>query len=172
MKKLLTKIISLIITILISFLTIFVLTGIFDKRTEVFPEKKNQDESNSSEIIDKTDDNKNTNNVDTVINNRDKSTIISNDSQNQENEILENVDIALSYLNGTTKNQDVLSFHKTRLSNYYRIKGLKSETNTLLLSTIAKINTELKKETKPITRKKSDNSKKEKVQNDSLAIAE
>lgn len=74
--------------------------------------------------------------------------------------IIKSVEQAQLCLNSPVKIKDLLFFHRTRLNNLLKVKGLSAETNQILITTISKINTELKKI--------KDNSKVINVKKDSL----
>lgn len=157
------KVVSIIITALISLVTVFVLTTLFEKRKEnklLIHKLRDSivscvpDTTKKPVVINKVDTSRNSTNVSV------------REDGVSDYEILQSIEKAQLYLNSSTKTKDGLNFHKMKLKNQFRIKGLSKKTNEMLFSTIIKINKELEKLNK--SRKDTDSLKVKKVHNDSL----
>lgn len=137
------KLVSIIMTVLISCVTVFVLTLFFGKKIVVDSSDKNTRDStefNTPEMTQITD-------IDSskIVTIQDTTNILVEKNKVSENEIIEAIEKAQLYLGSLTKTKDMLTFHRTRLNNLYKIVGLSDETNQLLRSTIIKLNDEIKK---------------------------
>ncbi|WP_288360494.1 hypothetical protein [uncultured Bacteroides sp.] len=135
------KIVNILITVLVSCLTVSVLTYISEWTKLVdHPYEMDRDTLNKNIELRRDSDLYFKDTLDLNMNGkRDYKKIDISEKQ-----VLDDINQAQLYLNQAVKSKDMMIFYKTRLVNWYRVKGLKNDMKKLLETTIKKIEDEMK----------------------------